>query len=169
MAHSSKLPPSIRFILTAMKRTLILVCLLASTCFAQPANSEAEVRRTLAQFVQVFDRLEWEPFTAFFAEDATMFQPRKFVRRADSKSEIESEFRQVFADIRGHQSKPPYMDLQPRDLRIQMLGDNVAIVTFHLDNHPGLLNRRTLVWQHFKTGWKIVHIHASELPIAKGE
>jgi ketosteroid isomerase-like protein len=152
-----------------MKSTLILFCLLASTCFAQPASPEAEVRRALAQFLQVFDQLEWEQFTAFFADDATMFQPRKFVRRANDKSEIESEFRQIFDDIRGSQTKPPYMDLQPRDLRIQMLGDDVAIVTFHLDNHPGLLNRRTLIWQHFKTGWKIVHIHASELPIAKGE
>jgi ketosteroid isomerase-like protein len=152
-----------------MNRTLMLFFLLLGVCSAQLVSPETEVRQALSQFLQVFDNLEWDRFTAFFADDATMFQPRKFVRRADGKSEIKYEFQQVFEDIRGTQTKPPYMDLQPRDLRIQMLGDDVAIVTFHLDNHPGLLNRRSLIWKRFKTGWKIVHIHASELAIPKAE
>jgi ketosteroid isomerase-like protein len=153
----------------AMKRLLCLLFLLANTSLAQSAAPETEVRQTLSQFVQAFDNLEWDRFAAFFADDATMFQPRKFARRAENKTEIESEFKQVFERIRGNQTKPPYMDLQPNDLRIQMLGDNVAIVTFHLDDRPGLLNRRTLIWQYSKTGWKIVHIHASELAIPKVE
>jgi hypothetical protein len=57
------------------------------------------------------------------------------------------------------------MDVQPRDLRIQMLTADVAIATFHLDDRPGMLNRRTIMWQHFNPGWKIVHIHASELAV----
>lgn len=135
------------------------------TAFSQNSSPEAHVRRTLSQFVEAFDNLEWERFAGFFADDATMFQPRKFPRRAENKSEIEAQFRQVFEVIRGSQSKPPYMDLQSRDLRVQMLTPDVAIVTFHLDDRPGLLNRRTIVWQHLKSGWKIVHIHASELAL----
>jgi ketosteroid isomerase-like protein len=147
-----------------MKRLLVLSLLLGSAAFARSGNPEAEVRQKLSEFVQAFDNLDWDRFTAFFSNDATMFQPRRFPRRAENKSEIESQFRQVFETIRGIQSKPPYMDLQPRDLRIQMLGEDVALVTFHLDDRPALLNRRTIVWQHFKAGWKIVHIHASEVP-----
>jgi hypothetical protein len=46
-----------------------------------------------------------------------------------------------------------------------MLGTDVAIVTFHLDDRPSVLNRRTIVWQQTKSGWKIVHIHASEVAL----
>ena len=150
-----------------MKRLLILLLVLVSTAFARSGNPESEVRQTLSQFVQAFDNLDWDRFTAFFSDDATMFQPRRFPRRTENKSEIESQFRQVFETLRGTQTRPPYMDLQPRDLRIQMLSKNVALVTFHLDDRPALLNRRTIVWQHFKTGWKIVHIHASEVPLSQ--
>jgi ketosteroid isomerase-like protein len=149
-----------------MKRLLIWLVVLASTAFARSGNPEPEVRQTLLEFVQAFDNLDWDRFTAFFSPDATLFQPRRFSRRTENKSEIESQFRQVFENIRGDQTKPPYMNLQPRDLRIQMLGKHVALVTFHLDDRPATLNRRTIVWQHFKTGWKIVHIHASEVPLS---
>jgi hypothetical protein len=38
-------------------------------------------------------------------------------------------------------------------------------VTFHLDDRPGVLNRRTILWQRKDSNWKIVHIHASELSL----
>jgi hypothetical protein len=60
------------------------------------------------------------------------------------------------------------MDLQPRDLRIQILTTDVAIATFHLDDRPGVLNRSTLVLQRFKSSWKIVDIHASEVALPTG-
>jgi hypothetical protein len=57
------------------------------------------------------------------------------------------------------------MDIQPRDLLVQMVGMDVAVVTFHLHDRPNVLNRRTIVWQRTKSGWKIIHIHASEVAI----
>jgi len=54
------------------------------------------------------------------------------------------------------------MDIQPKDIKVQMLGDS-AIVSFHLDDRPGLLNRRTIVLTKTNAGWKIVHLHASEV------
>jgi len=57
------------------------------------------------------------------------------------------------------------MDIQPRKLQIQMLSD-VAIVTFHLDDRPGFLNRRTIVFHKTGSGWKIAHLHASEVAVA---
>jgi ketosteroid isomerase-like protein len=56
----------------------------------------------------------------------------------------------------------PYMDLQPKDMKLQMFGD-FAIATFHLDDRTGFLNRRTIVLAKTKAGWKIVHQHASEV------
>ena len=63
-------------------------------------------------------------------------------------------------------SSAPYLDIQPRDLTIQMFGD-VAIATFHLDDRPGFLNRRTLVLHKTNSGWKIVHLHASEVSLTR--
>jgi len=148
-----------------MRKLIGLFLLSTLAGFGQARNPEAELRKTLVQFVQAFDNLDWDRFSSFFSEDATTFQPRKFIRRAENKTEIESQFRQVFERVRGDQTKPPYMDLRPLDLRIQMLGADVAVTTFHLDDRPGVLNRRTLVWQHLKSAWKIVHIHASEVPL----
>jgi ketosteroid isomerase-like protein len=54
------------------------------------------------------------------------------------------------------------MDIQPRDLELQMSG-TVAIATFHLDDRPGFLNRRTIVLRKQPSGWKIIHLHASEV------
>jgi len=56
------------------------------------------------------------------------------------------------------------MDLRPRELQVTILGA-VAVVTFHLDDRPGFINRRTLVLRKTSRGWKIVHLHASEVAI----
>lgn len=145
-----------------------LMVVLASTTFAQgdsPGTAESEVRKTLSDFVQAFDNLNWEGFRAAFADDATVFYPREFSRRAEGRADFEKGFQQVFERIRAGRSKGPYMDLQPRDLKIQIAGD-VAIATFHLDDRPGFLNRRTVVLQKGASGWKIIHLHASEVQVS---
>jgi ketosteroid isomerase-like protein len=141
---------------------LICVCTLAQA--DDLSSKESEVRKTLADFIQAFDNLEWENFRAAFADDATVFYPRAFPGRANGRPEFERNFRKVFEQVRGGKTKGPYMDLKPRDLRIQMTGD-VAIVTFHLDDRPGFLNRRTVVLQKLAGEWKIIHLHASEVAI----
>src|SRR6185295_12086409 len=126
-------------------------------------DKEAEVRAALAKFVQAFDNLDWEPFRASFADNATVFHPRQFAPRAEGRAGVEETFKQVFVRIKGDKTSPPYMDLQPKDLQIQLAGDQVAIATFHLDDRPGFLNRRTIVLQKIERTWKIIHIHASEV------
>ena len=147
--------------------TLTFVALLTVCAFAQtdqPSAKEVEVKNTLARFVRAFDNLDWETFRSAFADDATVFYPRAFAQRADGRSEFEHNFRQVFEQIRAGRSKGPYMDLQPQNLRIQIAGD-VAIVTFHLDDRAGFVNRRTIILSKFPEGWRIIHLHASEVPI----
>ena len=41
----------------------------------------------------------------------------------------------------------------------------LIIATFHLDDRAGFLNRRTIVLNRTKAGWKIVHLHASEVSV----
>jgi hypothetical protein len=54
----------------------------------------------------------------------------------------------------------------PKDLLIQMLGANAAIVTFHLEGE-NILRRRTFVLQKIKGKWLIVHLHASGIELPK--
>ena len=141
---------------------LIVPSLLAQT---KSTREPEEVRETLANFVVAFDNLDWETFRHAFADDATVFYPRAFPERASGRSEFEKTFKVVFDQIRGNKTAPPYMDIQPKDMRIQMFGD-LAIVTFHLDDRPGFLNRRTIILHKTEAGWKIVHLHASEVSVA---
>lgn len=159
-----------RYTAVPIKRilSLSLVVLLSVCVFARAdenSSKESEVTKTLTTFIQAFDNLDWEHFRAAFADNATVFYPRTFPHRADGRLEFEHNFRQVFEQIRANRTKGPYMNLQPRDLKIQIAGD-VAIVTFHLDDRPGLLNRRTLILRKLDGGWKIIHLHASEVASA---
>jgi ketosteroid isomerase-like protein len=128
----------------------------------EPPSAESEVRDTLAKFVEAFDNLDWESFRLAFDDNATVFYPRAIPDRATGRPEFERSFKVVFEQIRNGRTTPPYMDIQPKDMKIQMFG-NVAIATFHLDDRPGFLNRRTIVLNKTPVGWKIVHLHASEV------
>lgn len=133
---------------------------------AQAGSPESDVREALARFIRAFDNLEWDGFRLAFADDATVFYPRAFPERANGRGEFEETFRTVFEQIRGGKTAAPYMDIQPKNMVIQMFGDT-AIATFHLDDRPGFLNRRTIVLHKSAAGWKIVHLHASEVATSR--
>jgi ketosteroid isomerase-like protein len=149
-----------------MNRILLVVLLLGASSFAwaRPRSGDLGPEATLQAFIQAFDNLDWDKFRSYFADDATVFYPRGMPRLALGRVEIEANFQQVFTQIRGDRTQPPYMDLQPRDLHIQRFGD-IAIATFHLDDRPGMVNRRTIVLHRVGDHWKIVHLHASEVAV----
>ncbi len=154
-----------------MKRTFVRVLLglsffslivRGSCALAQNSPAEASVRQTLAHFIAAFNNLDWEGFRSAFDDDATVFYPRGFPARANGRDEFEKNFKVVFEQIRRGKSAAPFMDIQPRNLSLQIFSD-IAIATFHLDDRPGFLNRRTIVLHRTGHGWKIVHLHASEV------
>ena len=132
----------------------------------QTVSTELEVRAALAKFIQAFDNLDWEGFRRAFDDGATVFYPRAFPERATGRAEFEKTFKTVFEQIRASRAAPPYMDIQPKDMVIQIFGD-IAVATFHLDDRPAFPNRRTLVLNRTAAGWKIVHLHASEVPASR--
>ena len=89
-------------------------------------------------------------------------------RRIDTPEQFEKAWLGVFARIKRQSGRaaPPYMDLQPKDLKIQLLSPDVALATFHLLDGT-TLSRRTIVLKRYPAGWKIVHIHASNLTVDK--
>lgn len=123
------------------------------------------VQQAIAAFLIAFRNLDWAPFLAAFAEDATVFFPfPDHPRRANGKAAIAAIFQPFFDRMRQQRpTGPPYLTLEPCDLEITQLGES-ALVTFHLHD-PGILCRRTLVLTKQNDVWLIRHLHASNIPI----
>jgi hypothetical protein len=59
----------------------------------------------------------------------------------------------------------PFQRLVPEDLRIEQIGRDAAVATFHLRNEQRLA-RRTIVFTRTARGWRIAHLHASNVSSA---
>jgi ketosteroid isomerase-like protein len=132
---------------------------------APPAAATTEVKAAVDAFVHAFEALDWPAFRACFAEGATVFHPAPpHVLRTDSPESFERAWADAFERIRRNSGRtaPPYFTLAPKDVKIQLLAEKVALVTFHLPDKE-TVGRRTVVLQKLEAGWKIVHIHASNL------
>ena len=152
-------------------RLLATLLLLGHSLSAQTPTSRTEesaVRTFLAEFIAAFDNLEWDKFRNSFTDDATVFYPRGAASRANGRAQFEEHFRLVFEQIRAGRTSGPYMDIEPRELGVEIIG-NAAIVTFQLDDRPGFVNRRTLVLRKAGGVWKITHLHASEVRVSPEE
>jgi len=146
----------------AMLAMIVLPAVVAAQ--GSPPTDSAAVASALKRFLTAFENLEWEPFRAAFSDSATVFQPApNMPGRFTGRAAIDSTFRLVFADIRSHASSgPPYHRLTPVDLRIQPLAPGVVLATFMLDNSQRLA-RRTVVFRREAGGWRIFHLHASNM------
>jgi hypothetical protein len=161
-----------------MKRTVHRVTLLFLSSFlfaavvqaqqnsANAASRSGAVEDAMARFVTAFENLDWTTFRRCFSANPTMFHPASpNLRRVNSPIEFDKAWQGVFNRIKKNSGRtsPPYMKLNSQDVRIERLTPDVALVTFHLAD-PGIIGRRSLVFQKIDGDWKIVHIHASNLP-----
>ena len=134
---------------------------------AQPGRpaETSTVEQALCAFLQAFDNLDWQAFQACFAPGVTMFHPAPpNIKRIDTQQAFEKAWLGVFARIRKQSGRdqPPYMNLEPQDLRIESLAPEIALATFHLIDGP-IVSRRSVLLKQYADGWKIVHLHASNL------
>lgn len=159
------------FVVLAFGGIALGACRTVSTSrpvIANPADSAA-AHRAAIRFLAAFDSLQWEPFMSYVADDVTMFFP--FVdspSRADGRAAFAARFRPFFDDgraarVRAGSPNPPFLHLDPRDLKVQMAGD-AAVVTFHLRAQSP--SRRSLIFRHMGGDWKLIHWHASPAPAA---
>ena len=149
----------------------LLVWLSIQPAFAAPGSALTEentaVTRLVQRFLQAFEQLDMPNFIACFADDATVFfPPPEPVGRFSGKEAIKTQFGQVFAAVRkaSTRSSPPFHRLVPEDLKVQLLDDRTAVVTFQLSN-ANRSARRTLVLEKLRNAWLIVHLHASNVSI----
>jgi len=156
-------------IVRRMRATLLLVALAMMgglVCADEVPPQDHEVRAVVDRFLRAFESLDMQSFIHCFANDATVFFPiPEPPRRFDGKGAIQAQFEQVFAAIRqsSTSSSPPFHRLVPENLRVQLLSDGSAVVTFQLSSAERIA-RRTLVFSRRGGTWLIVHLHASNVP-----
>lgn len=127
-------------------------------------SPEDEVAETLANFVRDFNNLKWGAFRSYFGDDAEVFSPFPGLQhRTTGLDELERDWRPVFDERRATMPGPPYLNIDPVDVRMRAIGDAAILVSFHLENLFGAicLNRRTLLFEKTDGRWLITHLHAS--------
>lgn len=151
-----------------MKHTISLLLaaslLAAATARAEtPAIPREQATQAAVAFVDAFNNLDWERFEAAWADDATLYMPMPgFPDRLAGREEIIAAFKSLFGDFPEQREGPPYLSINPIDLRVDVVG-TAAIVTFLLgDESPR--QRRTLVFVEQEGTWRIAHLHASRPP-----
>jgi ketosteroid isomerase-like protein len=144
------------------------ILVLTSTALAQQHDNSSEeeiIQKTVGEFINAFNNLDWEHFRQYFADDATVFNPAipevTELHRLDGREKIETVFKSVFDEARKGKG-PPYLHIRPENLKIQML-TNAAVVTFHFKRSGSSFGRRTFVWEKRNGKWLIVHLHASNV------
>ncbi len=140
--------------------------LLAKTVMAdQSSNPDdpAPIRVAAELFLRVFDNLEWEPFKASWAADPSVFFPFDDTpERVTGRAAVEERFHRFFDETRARTPGPPYLHLQPRELRVERHGD-AGLVTFMLGGEGERIGRRTLLFVRENGAWKLAHLHASNV------
>jgi hypothetical protein len=109
-----------------------------------------------------------------FVAEATLFMPfDELPKRIEGTTAIRDVFAPYFEDLRASDRKPPYFSLEARDLSLQRLSEDIAIVTFHLGelaqaggSDPVRFSRRTFVVKRGVEGWRIAHLHASNMTLS---
>lgn len=128
-------------------------------------EDSAVVAAAATTFLQAFDSLNWAGFTAHLSESVDAYWPRADTAdRLRDRQAVEARFHDFFDQARASRPGPPYLRLAVRDLRVRVFED-VGLVTFELSDVPDTLGRRTLVFHRDPQGWRIVHLHASNLPL----
>jgi uncharacterized protein (TIGR02246 family) len=139
-------------------------------CAGETSNKiddRAAIEAVTREFLRAFENLDMKQFLACFADDATVFFPMpEPPERVQGKQAIQQCFERVFASIRSTaKTGPPFHHLLPEDLSIQLIPGHIAVVSFHLRNEERI-GRRTLVLTKMNGDWLIIHLHASNAPVA---
>ena len=128
-----------------------------------PSTTSEPVEAAFARFIDAFNRLDWESFQRSFSTNVSLFNPQipeaTSLRRLDGQTEVELNFQQVFEAAKRSGHGP---HIVPINVRTQLLTD-AAVVTFEFNRGGGSYGRRTLVFVKETGGWKIIHVHASNV------
>ncbi len=147
------------FLVPAVSVWLAAAPAVGAACGASP-------QQTFQQFIAAFNALDWPVFHSCFADSVSLFNPEvsgaASLHRLDGRTEVERSYRGIF-DVAAADSTPsrgPH--IVPEHLQMQQFGD-AAVLSFEFKRAAGSFGRRTIVMARQADGWRIVHIHASNV------
>lgn len=151
----------------------LAACLL-SACATAPSDraaDEAAVRAIAARFIDGIETFDGDKAGGVFDRDATVFQPIGAPQRYSGDAAITASFRERFDPGRAAGQT---QTITPKREMLQFF-DKTAILTFELGDLPadpkagGRLSRRSLVLHKFAHGWRVIHLHGSNIQIAPAQ
>jgi uncharacterized protein (TIGR02246 family) len=128
---------------------------LAQSCAAHVSvHAETQVHALVDRFVASVNAADTATFLSFFSEDATAFFPTNAARKIGIQ-----QIREAIAPAFAQGPRNPAV--RANDL-VVTVNDDLAVASF--DAGIGAAHaRRTLVLRRMDGGWKIIHLHASNL------
>jgi ketosteroid isomerase-like protein len=123
------------------------------------ADDTNEIQVAAEHFLRALDNLDWERFGACWSADPSAFYPGDDTR-VDGRAAVLTRFRTMFEEIPLRASGPPYLNLKPRNLRINRYGE-AGLVTFMIPDRPGPTLLRSLLFVREAGAWKLAHLHAT--------
>ena len=139
----------------------------APLAFGADSKETANLREAATQFLDALDNLDWETFEASWAADPSVFFPfNDTPERVDGKTAVDERFEVFFSQVKQKIPGPPYLKLEPQNLKIERYGD-AGLVSFTLGGLSsvgglsGSIGRRTILFVLQDGKWKVAHLHAS--------
>jgi ketosteroid isomerase-like protein len=149
--------------------TLAVCCSWSCRSTAPPSTTRTDPSEVVLALLHAFNNLDVGELRSLFAEDATAFLPLAATgARLDGRDAIMRAIEPMFTGERARSSHgAPYLALTARDLKVQRIGNTVAIVSFDVGNQ-NVFSRRTVILQIISDRWRIVHLHASNVRTESG-
>jgi ketosteroid isomerase-like protein len=144
-------------------------CLWSCQTLAPPPPALSDPTEVVTALTHAFNNLDVDELRILFAEDATAFLPFASTgERLNGREAIIRAIEPMFAGERVRSSHgAPFLDLTAKDVKVQWIGHDVAIVSFDVGNKQ-VFSRRTLILQIIAGRWRVVHLHASNIRPDRG-
>ena len=131
------------------------------------AGHSAILQAAAKEFLKALDNLDWEVFQDGWSAEPSVFFPfNDTPERVDGRSGVDERFREFFKQVRQKASGPPYLKLEPQNLKVTRYGD-AGLISFTLGGLKsvgglsGSIGRRTILFVLEDGKWKVAHLHAS--------
>lgn len=129
----------------------------------RPARDAAGVEQRLREFLEAVDAGDGGGLARCFEPDATAYFPfRDPAQLVRGREAIVARFEALFGTWARQGRSPPYVGLRPGELQLQPAGTDHVLATFVLDI-AGSTGRRTVLLRQATEGWRIRHLHASNV------
>lgn len=130
----------------------------------EPSDPVPALRAALQMFLDAIDRGDLAALAPLWAADATMYFPfANSPAPFHGREAILARFERMFADLRARNpAGPPYVGFRVLAFECTPLDERhvLACATLAFGRELG---RRTIVFRHEASGWRLLHVHASNM------